>query len=599
MAKIIGIDLGTTYCCVAVCDADGPRVLFNRQGTATMPAMVAITRTGRRLVGALAKRQAITNPLATIYGAKRLIGRRYLAPEVGRALPLLSYRCVPGLHGDVRAVVAEREFAMPEVASILLYELRQTAERALGEPVTQAVITVPAYFNDNQRQATRDAGRIAGLEVLRIVNEPTAAALAYGFGRHLRQKLAVYDLGGGTFDISIVDIGDDVFDVLASAGNTFLGGEDFDERIMQWLLRSFQQRYGIDLRQDPMALQRLRDAAERAKVDLSAAAQVEIALPYIHAEGAQSPLHLNEVLSRSQFETMVADLVARTIETCGAALAQADLSVQDVDAVLLVGGMTRMPMVRHAVEAYFGRAATKGAHPDEAVACGAALTAGLVASGARDVLLVDITPHDLGVVVAGGRFEVVVPRGSRIPTQTKKIFTTSRADQVQVRILVAQGHAGRAHERDMLGEFLLDGLQPQAVGAVQIEVSFQISVDGIVGVSARDLATGRAQRIRVLANSGLTDAEVTALAAENDQLQLVTRALDAAEATQLALERSLRDAERLLRQAPQQPPQAASVETLIQEARRALEAATPAAQEICRAALEAALAPLRPPANRR
>ena len=595
MTKIIGIDLGTTNCCVAICDDAGSRVLNNRHGSPTTPAVVALSATGRRLVGALAKRQAITNPRDTIYGIKRLIGRRWQSSEVQRTLPLLSYRCVAGPHGDVRALMGERAYAVPELASMLLYELRQVAERALGEPISRAVITVPAYFNDNQRQAIRDAARIAGLEVLRIISEPTAAALAYGMGQQLRQRLAVYDLGGGTFDISLVSVGDDLCDVLASSGDTFLGGQDFDERIMHWLVEGFRSRHGIDLRQDSMALQRLRDAAEHAKVELSSATEAQIDLPYIYVEGPQAPLHLHEILTRSHLDGLVVDLVQRTLVICAGVLEQANLSLADIDAVLLVGGMTHMPRVRAAVERFFGRPASAGAHPAAVVACGAALAGQWCTLGVPDAHLLDVTPHDLGILVAGGRFAVVVPRGSSVPIQVHRTFTSLRAGQEQVRILVAQGQSGR--EREILGEFLLDGLTLPPQGELQVVVTFKLSVDGLLSVTARDPVSGRAQAIRILGHSGLTEGEVDAIMDENEQLQLQTVPSDPSEEAQLQLDRCIRDARHALRRLSVTAigglviqGQVSVLESRLAEAQAALASDVGiVALEACRAALDGAL----------
>lgn len=546
MAKVIGIDLGTTYSCVAVADREGPRVLPNKTGQPTMPSVVATTDSGKRLVGQLAKRQAITNPINTVYGAKRLIGRRWSSPDVQKAVGLVSYQCSPGPHDDVRVVMAGKQYAVPEISSMVLHEMRLVAERALGEPVTQAVVTVPAYFNDNQRQATKDAGKIAGLDILRIINEPTAAALAYGFGKGLEQKVAIYDLGGGTFDISVLEIGLGVFEVLATAGDTFLGGEDFDERIIQWLVEDFATAHGVDLRHDKMALQRLRDAAERAKIELSAALETEINLPFIYSSGKGNAVHLQKKLSRTTFNSLVADLVQRTVDISSEALAAANLKTTDVAAVILVGGMTRVTLVQEQVQRLFGRPPSKGVHPDEVVACGAAIQGLLLSQGSDETLLLDVTPHDLGIMVAGGLFDVLIGKDTTIPTTAKKIFTTVRDGQTQVRILVLQGVGAHAKDNELLGEFLLDGLRHAGRGEVHIEVTFEIGADGIVSVDARDVETGRQQTIRLTASSGLTDAEVAAMTEENHQVGLIVAASDAFEAGRVDVERVLRELDTLI-----------------------------------------------------
>ena len=549
MAKVIGIDLGTTYSCVAVADRDGARVLANKTGQLTTPSVVATTDSGKRLVGSLAKRQAITNPVNTLYGVKRLIGRRWSSPDVQRALALMSYQCVAGPHDDVRVVMAGRPYAIPEISSMVLHELRVVAEKALGEPVTQAVVTVPAYFNDSQRQATQDAGRIAGLEILRILNEPTAAALAFGYNKNLEQKIAVFDLGGGTFDISILEIGEDVFEVLSTAGDTFLGGEDFDERIIQWLVNDFLHKHQIDLRSDKMALQRLRDAAEIAKIELSSLNKTDINLPFIHSGTQGAALHIQTELTRDDFGKMVEDLVRRTIETTERAMLQAGVSKEDIDSVILVGGMTRMPVVQERVEEFFGKPPSKGAHPDEVVACGAAIEGMLLAEGGAQTLLLDVTSHALGIMVAGGKFDVLVEKDTTVPTSARKVFTTVRDGQTQVRILVLQGQTISGQDNEVLGEFVLDGLRPAPRGAVRIEVTFDIGPDGILGVSAQDLETRRAQAIRVTASSGLTDSEVNAMIAENAQALLTATISDAFESEWLDVERGVREVDKLLNEA--------------------------------------------------
>ena len=551
MGKVIGIDLGTTYSCVAVADRDGPRVLVNRTGQSTTPSVVATTESGKRLVGQLAKRQAITNPTNTIYGAKRLIGRRWSSAEVQEALKMVSFTCQAGPHDDIRVHMGGKPYAIPEISSMVLHEMRLVAEKALGETVTQAVVTVPAYFNDNQRQATKDAGKIAGLEVLRILNEPTAAALAYGFGRKLEQKIAIFDLGGGTFDISILEIGQEVFEVLATAGDTFLGGEDFDERIIKWLVEDFKAAHNIDLRGDKMAVQRLRDAAEKAKIELSQVTKVEISLPFIHAGAKGSALHIQKELTRTQFNDMVRDLVQRCTAICARALEQAKLAKKDLNAVILVGGMSRVPLVQAEVEKAFGLPPSKGAHPDEAVACGAAIEGMLLSEGNNNTLLLDVTPHDMGIMVAGGKFDVLIDKDTTIPTSARKTFTTVRDGQPQVRILVLQGQAARDRENDLLGEFVLDGLRPAPRGEVRVQVIFDISADGIMAVSATDLETGRAQAIQVTASSGLTEAEIVSMTAENEASKLAGVSSDAFETQRVDIERVIRDVEKLLGEASQ------------------------------------------------
>ncbi len=546
MGRVIGIDLGTTNSCVAVVDHDGPRVLPSKTGQHTTPSVVAMADSGKRLVGQLAKRQAITNPENTIYGAKRLIGRRWDGKDIQRAVGLLSYECLRGPHSDIRIVLGNQEYAVPEISSIVLQEMRLVAERALGEPVTQAVVTVPAYFNDNQRQATKDAGRISGLEVLRIINEPTAAALAYGFGKGLEQKVAIYDLGGGTFDVSILEIGHGVFEVLSTAGDTFLGGEDFDERVITWLCDGFKTEHGIDLAQDRMARQRLRDAAEKAKIELSSVHEVEINLPFIFTPTQGGALHLQRKITRAQLNGLVEDLVNRTVEICGQALVRAKIKKNDPAAVILVGGMTRMPIVQDKVQELFGIPPSKGVHADEVVAQGAAIQGHLLSEGAGDTLLLDVTPHQLGIMVAGGLFDVIIDKDTTIPTSACKTFTTVRDGQTQVRILVLQGESSRAEENELLGEFLLDGLREALRGEVRVEVNFGISADGIVGVSARDLETGREQAITVTASSGLTDEEVREMIAENQEVALASAASDAFEEQRLMVERSLREVAKLL-----------------------------------------------------
>jgi molecular chaperone DnaK len=511
MEKVIGIDLGTTNSCVAFVDNGTPVVIPNRGGYKTTPSMVAVTEAGKRLVGHIAKRQAITNAENTVSAAKRLIGRKWTSPQVKNAVATSSYRIIEGPHHDVRIVLREKDFSVPEVSALILQEMRVIAEDHLGTSVNKAVITVPAYFNDNQRQATKDAGEIAGLDVIRIINEPTAAALSYGFGRNVEKTVAVYDFGGGTFDISILEIGQNgVFKVIATAGDTFLGGEDVDARIIDWLVQNFREENGIDLRQDRMALQRLRDAAEKAKCDLSGVKETEVNLPFIISSGRNEALHLQRTLSRATLEELAGDLIERTIDICLQTLEDTRLDKDEIEEVILVGGMTRMPKIQQAVAAFFEREPCKGVHPDEVVALGAAIQgSALVTDDAKQqMILLDVTPHPLGIMTVGNVFEELIPQNTTVPTSRQKIFTTSRDNQTAVKILVMQGNAEKAEENEFLGEFILTGLRRADKGQVEIEVTFEINADGIVSVKAKDLETGKEQHIDVTATSGLTRDEI-------------------------------------------------------------------------------------------
>ncbi|HEY3235983.1 MAG TPA: molecular chaperone DnaK [Polyangiaceae bacterium] len=509
MERVIGIDLGTTNSCVAILEGDAPTVIPNRGGYKTTPSIVAVTEAGKRLVGHIAKRQAITNAENTVYAAKRLIGRKWASPQVKNALLTSSYQIIEGPHGDVRVKLRAKVYSVPEISSMVLQEMKIVAEDYLGEPVTKAVVTVPAYFNDNQRQATKDAGAIAGLDVIRIINEPTAASLAYGFGKDLDRTVAVYDLGGGTFDISILEIGaHGVFKVVGTTGDTFLGGEDFDGRVIEWLIAGFREEHGIDLRQDRMALQRLRDAAEKAKCELSSTAETEINLPFIISTGRNEALHLQRSLNRELLEELTRDLVERTVDICQQALDDAKLRVGEIEDVILVGGMTRMPAIQQAVNQFFGREPNKGVHPDEVVALGAAIQGAALAGERHEMILLDVTPHSLGIMTFGSRFEELIPQNTTVPTSRTKIFTTSRDNQTAVKILVMQGESEKADENEMLGEFILTGLRRAPKGHVEIEVAFEINTDGIVSVHAKDLETGQEQSIQVTASSGLTQDEV-------------------------------------------------------------------------------------------
>ncbi len=517
MGKIIGIDLGTTNSVVAVMEGGEPVVIPSSEGGRLIPSVVAINpKTGERMVGQLARRQAITNPDNTIFSVKRLMGRKFNDPEVQKARKVLPYKIIERPNGDAWVVMGDKEYAPPEISAMILQKIKADAEAYLGEPVTQAVITVPAYFNDSQRQATKDAGRIAGLEVLRIINEPTASALAYGLDRKKDERIAVYDLGGGTFDISILDVGDGVFEVRATNGDTFLGGDDFDQRIINWICEEFQRDQGIDLRQDRMALQRLKEAAEKAKIELSTVLQTEINLPFITAD-ASGPKHLTMTLTRAKLEQLTADLIERTIGPCRQALADAKLRPEDIDEVILVGGMTRMPAVQEAVRRFFGKEPHKGVNPDEVVAIGAAIQAGVLGGEVKDILLLDVTPLTLAIETLGGVATPMIERNTTIPTKKTQIFSTAADGQTQVEIVVVQGERPMARDNKILGTFILDGIPPAPRGVPQIEVSFDIDANGILNVSARDKATGREQKITITASSGLTKEEIERMVREAEQ----------------------------------------------------------------------------------
>jgi molecular chaperone DnaK len=507
LGRILGIDLGTTNCCVAVVEGATPQVLSNREGSRTTPSIVGFTEDNEKLVGQIAKRQSITNPMNTVFAVKRLLGRKYDSEETQHAREVLPYEIVRAVNGDVKIRARAREYSPEEISAFILKEIKEFSEEALGEEITEAIITVPAYFDDAQRQATRDAGRIAGLEVLRIINEPTAASLAYGLDRKDSEIVAVYDLGGGTFDISILELGDGIYEVKATAGDTYLGGEDFDKKIMDWLLDDFKKSTGIDLRQDRMALQRLKEAAEKAKCELSTANESTITLPFISAD-ASGPKHINRTLTRERLESIVADLIDRTAAPCLDALQSANLKPSDVDQVILVGGQTRTPKVQRMVAELFGREPNREINPDEVVAIGAAIQGGVLKGEIKDVVLLDVTPLSLGIEMHGGVFEMLIERNSTIPTKNTKVFTTVADNQGVVEIHVLQGEREVARENKSLGRFELVGIPASPRGVPQIEVTFAIDSNGIVNVSAKDLATGKAQGIQINPAGGLSQTEI-------------------------------------------------------------------------------------------
>ena len=516
MSKVIGIDLGTTNSCVAVMDGKNGKVIENVEGQRTTPSMVAFTNSGERLIGQPAKRQAVTNSENTLYAIKRLIGRRHDDPITKKDQELVSYSIVKGDNGDAWVKVDGKKYSPSQISAFIVQKMKETAEAYLGEEVTQAVITVPAYFDDSQRQATKDAGKIAGLEVLRIINEPTAAALAYGLEKQASGTIAVYDLGGGTFDISILEIGDGVFEVKATNGDTFLGGEDFDKRIVDYLADEFKKENGIDLRADKLALQRLREEAEKAKIELSSAMQTEINLPFITADQA-GPKHLNIKLTRAKLEALVEDLVQKTVGPCKKALKDAGLSAGEIDEIILVGGMTRMPKIVETVRDFFGREPHKGVNPDEVVAVGAAIQGGVLTGEVKDVLLLDVTPLSLGIETLGGVFTRLIDRNTTIPTRKNQVFSTAEDGQTAVTIRVFQGEREMAADNKVLGQFDLIGIPPSARGVPQIDVTFDIDANGIVNVSAKDKATGKEQQIRIQASGGLSANDIDRMVNEAEQ----------------------------------------------------------------------------------
>jgi molecular chaperone DnaK len=507
MAKILGIDLGTTNSCVAVVDVTTPQVIPNREGSRTTPSVVGFTEDSERLVGQIAKRQAITNPFNTVFAIKRLIGRKFDSDEVAHAKNVLPYNIVPANNGDVKVRIRDREYSPEEISAFVLMEMKAFAEDFLGEEITEAIITVPAYFNDSQRQATRDAGKIAGLEVLRIINEPTAAALAYGLDNKVNQLIAVYDLGGGTFDISILKLEDGLFEVLSTSGDTYLGGEDFDKRVMDWLIETFLRDTHIDLREDRMALQRLKEAAERAKCELSMEQESRVTLPFISAD-ASGPKHLNAVLTRKEFERMVEDLIQRTIDPVNDAMRAAGVTAKQIDEVVLVGGQTRMPKVIEAVKQVFGKDPNRNINPDEVVAVGAAVQGGILRGDIKDMVLLDVTPLSLGIETRGGLFQKIIERNATIPTKNSLVFTTVAENQTRVTVHVLQGEREFANENKSLGKFDLIGIPPAPRGVPQVEVTFSIDSSGIVNVTARDQATGQSQGVQINPAGGLSKDEI-------------------------------------------------------------------------------------------
>ena len=597
MAKVIGIDLGTTNSCVAVMEGGKPKVIENVEGTRTTPSIVAFAKDGERLIGQPAKRQAVTNPENTIFAVKRLIGRRFDDPMTKKDMELVPYTIVKGTNGDAWVKAGGEDYSPSQISAYILQKMKETAEAYLGEKVEQAVITVPAYFNDAQRQATKDAGKIAGLEVLRIINEPTAAALAYGLDKTENKTIAVYDLGGGTFDISILEVGDGVFEVKSTNGDTFLGGEDFDSKLVEYLADTFKKDEGIDLRSDKLALQRLKEAAEKAKIELSSAATTEVNLPFITAD-ANGPKHLVKTITRADLEKLVEDLIKRTLEPCKKAIKDAGVSASEIDEVVLVGGMTRMPKIQQLVQEFFGKEPHKGVNPDEVVAIGAAVQGGVLTGDVKDVLLLDVTPLSLGIETLGGVMTTLIPRNTTIPTRKSEVFSTAADNQTNVDVHVLQGERPLARDNRTLGRFQLVGIAPAPRGLPQIEVAFDLDANGIVNVSAKDMATQKEQTITITASSGLSKEEVDRLvkeaeshAGEDQKRRELIDARNQADALVYSVEKTLNHNAARLR-----PPERGEVESALaavrtasqgddaQAIRRAVEGLERAAQAIAEAA---------------